>query len=557
MSAAVLIVCSLAALAAAAPQEPDRANDVTGDAKKRLATIGFAVPEAVRIAERDAKETIASLDAQQDVLFPPGGFAVQFELRRAFGLAGPQGAAAMRAQAVASMARGMSAYYDPIEKVFVLLPTGTRETVEQISGSMLPLVVHELVHACQDARGGGLSGFFDAKGSTLDATFVRRCVIEGEAELAAVVAVHGEAAVERTLLGDADNASEKLLAGELTALFYQHGRRLAASRFLLSGWPGVRELWTAPPPSCEQVMHAQKLGRDVPQAVAVPAVGGTDVLQRTTIGELMIYFMLRERRLSVGDASLAAAGWDGDELVLIREGGATGLVWRSVWDRDEDAAQFAQVLPATKHTTVTTTGRCVDFVFATGKPLRDKAAAACAATNAAPVADEQDAESTAAVEAELRAREKASAVRGEKWELPELGLSIPVPATWELREVQGVKLLLDPSTIRSDFAVNVNVQALPRSAAADLAAMVAANRAELERAKITVVKLEVGKLGDADVIHSEFHGRFARTPPVHCVQIIYLRGEQQVVVTATASPTQWPAHEKALRELIAGIVIAR
>src|SRR5204862_799789 len=189
----------------------------------------------------------------------------------------------------------------------------------------------------------------------------------------------------------------------------------------------------------------------------------------------------------------AAAGWDGDELVVLRgkEGAVPGLVWRTVWDRVEDAAQFAAALPATKHVQTTAAGTSVDFVFAVDAALRERIAAACAAAKATAVAQAGDAASTAAVEAALRAHDDASAVRGGKWQLPELGVSVPVPSGWELREVQGTKLLVDPATAASGFGVNVTVQALPRGTLADLDAVIAANRAQLEQLKLCVVELTI------------------------------------------------------------------
>jgi hypothetical protein len=539
------------------PQDPERATALVEQAKQKLAAIGLEVPAAVTVAERDAKHAIADLDAQQDVLFPAGGFAVQRELRRAVGLPGARDAAALRAQAVASMARGLSAYYDPLQKTFVLLPTATRDTAELIGGSLLPLVVHELTHACQDARDGGLAKFFDAANATLDATLVRRCVLEGEAELASVVALHGEGTVEQALLRGGVEDIEKLLAGELTGLYYQYGRRLVGASFRARGWPAVRALWSTPPPSCEQVMHPEKLGNDVPQVVAAPTIDGTEVVHRTTIGELMLYSLLRDCRVGSRDAALAAAGWDGDELVLLRAqpGDSVCFVWRSVWDRDEDAAQFAAALPKNVRTAVAVAGRVVDVVSAAENDLRKRLASACAAAEATPVANEADAASTVAVEARLRARDEASAVRGDTWELPELGASIPVPKGWELREVQGTKLLLDPATAPSGFAVNVNVQALPLGPGVDLEAMLAANRAQLEQLKLTVVSLEIAKCGDVDVLRGEFHGRFGKQPAVHCLQLIQPRGDRQVVITATARPKQMATHEATLRELMAGIVV--
>ena len=55
---------------------------------------------------------------------------------------------------------------------------------------------------------------------------------------------------------------------------------------------------------------------------------------------------------AVGGSSLpeaavaAAAGWDGDRYAVWANGDRDTIVWRSVWDSDEDAVEFATALQA-------------------------------------------------------------------------------------------------------------------------------------------------------------------------------------------------------------------
>src|SRR5262249_30745241 len=40
-------------------------------------------------------------------------------------------------------------------------------------------------------------------------------------------------------------------------------------------------------------------------------------------------------------AAAAAAGWDADQIeILDRPGGGTAMIWLTVWDTEDDAAQF-------------------------------------------------------------------------------------------------------------------------------------------------------------------------------------------------------------------------
>ena len=106
------------------------------------------------------------------------------------------------------------------------------------------------------------------------------------------------------------------------------------------------------------------------------------------------------------------------------------------------------------------------------------------------------------------------------------------------------------------FAMTVNVMAQPRGELADLETVVVESRKELERMKLTVDQLEIAERGDVAVVVGEYRGRIGAMQPMQFLAVAYLRGDQQVWVTATASAAQWSEHEDALRELMAGVRIA-
>ncbi|MCU0865370.1 MAG: hypothetical protein MUC36_16425 [Planctomycetes bacterium] len=550
--------------AATTPVDPNAA--LVEQARTKLAAIGYQVPAELGMQSRKAKEVIADLDAQQDLLFPPHAFLLQHALMNGLGQKAGRDAKQLRERAVAGMARGLSAYYDPIRRTFVLLPSRTRQTAEALAGSLLPLITHELVHACQDTREGGIQALFGAARASLDEAMARRCVLEGEAEVAAVAALRGNEAVA-TLIGNTFASQlEGLFAGELTGLLYGTGRDVMARRFAAGGFAAVQELWKAPPTSTEQLLHPDKLGEDLPQAIELPEFAGWRPLASTVVGELLSYHMLRQSGADLHTAAIATAGWDGDRLLVMRrtdakpdddENGAPVAVWRSVFDRSEDAAQFAAALRSSKRGRLEIHERVVDWIGNADPDVADPLLAKLAETLPPVAAGGGDATSTAAVEAVLLEQQRNNGIVDGRWRLGRAGLSIPVPDGWQLQEVQGMTMLTMPSTQRQGFLVNVNVQIQPRGATADLDAQLAAARQEFDRlTKMTVVQLELGTQGEMPVLRTEYHGVIPGLPAMHGLQLHYLRGDQIVIVTATTGEKQWDQHEAVVRQLMADLQIA-
>ncbi|MBX3463915.1 MAG: hypothetical protein KF830_12155 [Planctomycetes bacterium] len=543
-------------LAAVVRGQAAPAEDFVAEASRRLAAVGCTVPAEVRAEARGAAEVIADLDAQQDLFLPPDAYLLQHELLRRLGLPAGRNAEALRQQAIAAMARGLSAYYDPRGRCFVRLESRTLEVTEQLGGS-LPLVVHELVHAHQDAREGGLTGFFAAVPRTLDSALARRCTVEGEAEIVAFAALQGEAALAKVEDLAVAGVLDRLFAGEVTGLIYESGRRLALARHQAGGLQAVAALWRSPPPSTEQVLHAAKFGRDVPTAVVVPAVEGLARAASTTIGELMVLHLLRQLGHNRLDASLAAAGWDGDELVVFDRGdeAAVALAWRSVWDREEDAADFVARVEVAGRGRLVRAGRLVDWVAAADAVLQDRIAAACAADRPALEPDDVDAATTAAAEAALRAALDQSRAEGRRWRHDAIGLDVPMPDGWDLRQIQGVDILMRTGGARAGFATNVNVLAQPRGEVVDLEELAALTRQQFGQLGVDIDQLEVQARDGVEVLQLEYHGQIGGSAPLRFLALAYLRGEKQVWITATALQSTWGDQEAELRRLLEDVRI--
>lgn len=532
--------------------------ELVAEARVKLAAVGYSVPEAVGARTRTAAEVIDDLRAHQELLFPRDGFELQFALLKALRLDPGRDAAALRERTIAEMARGIAAYYDPIGKAFVLLSTQAGDVNEALGGS-LALVTHELVHACQDARDGGLGTFFAAQDGSIDRVLARRIVVEGEAEVVAVWALVGEAEAKKIGSMEMAHGLDKLFAGQLTGAIYEAGRRVMALRFAAGGRDGLAKLWAAPPTSTEQLLHADKLGNDVPQQVVLPDFGALRVVASTTLGELLVQEILRQLGASTNEAYRGACGWDGDTLAIVQgEKGpaARGVVWRTYWDRDEDASQFEQRMAKARRGRTQRHGRVVDYVQVPSDELEDDLVAKLAAAVPELVQDADAAVSTAAAEDASQREAAAQGVRGGRWEIAKFGLSVPVPKGFVEKEVRGLTVLIDKAAGRG-FANNINVQAAPRGPIADNAQLLQQNREQLEAMTgIVVDRIEASERSGQPVIEVELHGRLGRSSELHCLVVAFLRGDQTVSVTMTVGKDDWAASEAEARRVMQGIEIS-
>jgi hypothetical protein len=124
---------------------------------------------------------------------------------------------------------------------------------------------------------------------------------------------------------------------------YLAGLDFARALWSRGGASALREAWSQPPESTEQVLHPEKFfARERPRRVVPSQSAPRDgrLVSEGVLGELLLRTLAEER----GDE--AAAGWGGDGWRLWDVGGRTALAWRSEWDRDADAVEFHAALRA-------------------------------------------------------------------------------------------------------------------------------------------------------------------------------------------------------------------
>jgi hypothetical protein len=109
-----------------------------------------------------------------------------------------------------------------------------------------------------------------------------------------------------------------------------------------AGWKAVDQAYRQPPLSTEQILHPEKYldQPDPPRDITLAGLKPGDdwkELGQNVVGELQLGILLRNHQ-----GRSAAAGWGGDRYALL-EGpeGRLGLVWRTTWDTEDDARQFA------------------------------------------------------------------------------------------------------------------------------------------------------------------------------------------------------------------------
>jgi hypothetical protein len=232
-------------------------------------------------------------------------------------------------------------------------------------------LVHELVHALQDQHFGLRDmlrgGVYDDND---DAAFVRKTLLETEANVIGMAHFLGmdlsQLATRKAFFlflrynNLLNGPLMSLLSGRTPSFFakqtfaqYELGLSyverkldeggvdaLSTSYLKVPGEPG------AMPESTEQLLWPRKLRRDsldpprhLPSLRGVPSalVGGTHVLTNV-FGALAFRHWLADV-LGPIEAAAVADGWGGDRYDIIDQGASSVLLWRSVWDSDEDASE--------------------------------------------------------------------------------------------------------------------------------------------------------------------------------------------------------------------------
>ena len=515
-------------------------------------------PDQFSVEVRNLAACYDDLDRQQDLFFEPsyydGIHAFWNELDLSVGLNG----AALRESSVHGISTSIMAYYQADRRALVF----TKHALNDLMG-IEHTVAHELTHAWQDQR-YGLKTLIARVGTATDHRRVASCLIEGHAEIiaSAVMLKREGLTLDGIDAEQLDDSLGRLLAGEIGHLPYISGSKMMLRAYQKGGWPAVLQRLKTPPPSTEQVLHPEKIDRDLPSHVTLPPwpskrLGPATLIHEDTLGELMIYASLIQTSLSRDQSYLASAGWDGDALHVYRmEGERTAVLWRTLWDREEDARQFHAALIALntrglfKHN-----GHVVEGVFTSSPEVSEKLLDHLTASPIKVTPDPEDAESAEDVEsAWLRSQNQKEHIQDGEWVLPLYGARLQIPAGWEEAEAQGKKFLRCAAHV--SFADSILAQHFPNLGGKSLDTLTEENRLVINTIKgLKYESAKRVKLDGRDAVLISFSGQLPQlgTPPARVLTLLYLHKNNQVVISATVTLEHWEAIGPIVRKVLEGV----
>ncbi|HKE01437.1 MAG TPA: hypothetical protein VKE69_10540 [Planctomycetota bacterium] len=546
---------SLAALALllTAPQAPLETR--VGPVAAEMAAVGVPVPVGeLRVEVLPAAEATRRVSAFQERMIG-ARIDTLWHLLGACGLPVEESVADFRAHYFAGTATAQAAWYVPTDDVLVVV----REMAPPDPAQADALLAHELTHVAQ-AKRGDLVQAYEKLGKSWADLLLARCVTEGEADAVSLAVM---AARRGKKLGDlppaASEASRDEIANGAIRYHYAAGRAFAVRRFREGGWDAVRAAVSKPPTSTEQIVHPDKLGKDLPADVALPAdpIAGAKAVADDSFGELGVALVLTMLGAPSSQSQPAAIGWDGDHMrVWQMPDGSRAVAWRIVVDRDEDAQQLAAALRERAKATLDVRGRAVDLVSAKDDGTTLALRKALAATPIPPAGAATDASTTA--DAEKRWERMQPHVESGVWVRPDLGLRMSIPAGWTEEELPavagaygGVRVLFAPIGDDPTFRDNVLVSKLPRApvAAADARAWV---REQFEAAGISLVRADAADVDGEPAVLVEYRSTSPQGK-LHHLELQILRDDARVAVAATAREKRWKSVASSLEESIRSI----
>ena len=358
----LLVVCSIGSTVTAGTQTPQQLDilRMTDDVLAQVSALrGLAVRKPV-VSELHSEASLRSYIAGRLREEYPGDMLEREQ--RLLAMLGLLPAGFDLASAVERLYTSQTAgYYDPHKKILYLS--------ESLSTSFqMPTLAHELTHALQDQHfqiGNYMNP--DRQRQDDDQQLAIMGLVEGDATgvMLAILSgsPDGEAWTESISLLQDDmleglaSFSDGTLPSYLIRLLsfpYRHGTPFVARLYQEGGWEAVSAAYARPPKSTEQVLHPERYApsEDVPTLVSkllLPEqIASRELYYDLVLGEFVTRLIL-EPGLGNEEAARTAAGWDGDRVALYLGKGGGLLVWLSVWDSDEEAAEFAEALESNSH----------------------------------------------------------------------------------------------------------------------------------------------------------------------------------------------------------------
>ncbi len=241
-------------------------------------------------------------------------------------------------------------YYDPATKVLYVVDGAPEALVKQT-------VSHELVHALQDQYVAIDS--IQARTEDSDRQVAAQAVLEGQAVFMRL-RVDPNAGPMLKMPGGWDRIRDMIRDGSGGMPVFASAPRTVREGLLfpyLGGADFVRrfieqrpekELLGDLPTSTRQILNDAAYftptvaERDQAVTVTLPAPTTGTVFFSNTLGEFETRLTLVQHLKDDEVARRAASGVDGDRFAVIRTESGDALVWASVWDTPEDAADFLE-----------------------------------------------------------------------------------------------------------------------------------------------------------------------------------------------------------------------
>jgi Zn-dependent peptidase ImmA (M78 family) len=252
----------------------------------------------------------------------------------------------------------IAGYYDnETKEMFVVSDTGF-EGPERLT------YAHEFTHALQDQNydiAHGLNYNDDACEKDTERCAAVQALIEGDATLSQTLWYqYYSTAQDQQQIIQYYNSLKSPVYDSAPAFLkedfvfpYNQGETFVQDIYNSGGWSAINDVYHNPPVDTEQILHPNLYPSDKPITVTLPDLlstlgSGWREVDRNTMGEWYTYLILADAddvnaRLSTSTAQAAAAGWGGDEYLVLHNDSSnlTVFVMKTVWDTASDASQFA------------------------------------------------------------------------------------------------------------------------------------------------------------------------------------------------------------------------
>lgn len=248
--------------------------------------------------------------------------------------------------------RAVGGYYVPNAKRITIIDHGTPAD----SATTDTVLVHEIVHALQDADYDLATWPGHDASSSFDARLARSTLVEGEASFyqyrAAVPlfgldigAVDFEATIERHLAKSFERAlsSAYRLPQSFSSITYGLGAQQAHAAWKSGGPRAIDARWATPPTTMQGVL-CELFGMNEPQAAGIeipePAVPGLSLAASEVLGAWGLYLFLADK--PGAHPVERALGWRGDHLwVYAGPDAETYALWQIELDTEVAAGAIA------------------------------------------------------------------------------------------------------------------------------------------------------------------------------------------------------------------------